>query len=92
MGVGRYAAADHRTVDVALEVVDRHHRRGLGGVLLDTIATVACAHMPGLTWKQQLTATPGSSGARRPAGAEADEYDVLEQQAPVPDDEDEQRG
>ena len=44
VGIGRYAAADHRTVDVAVEVVDRHHRRGLGGVLLDTIATVACAN------------------------------------------------
>jgi RimJ/RimL family protein N-acetyltransferase len=44
VGIGRYAAADDRMVDIALEVVDRHHRRGLGGVLLDTIATLACAN------------------------------------------------
>jgi RimJ/RimL family protein N-acetyltransferase len=44
VGIGRYAAADHRVVDIALEVVDRHHRRGLGGILLDTIATAACVH------------------------------------------------
>jgi RimJ/RimL family protein N-acetyltransferase len=44
VGIGRYAAADDRMVDIALEVVDRHHRRGLGGILLDTIATLACAN------------------------------------------------
>jgi len=44
VGIGRYAAYDHRMVDVALEVVDRWHGRGLGGALLDTIATVAQAN------------------------------------------------
>jgi RimJ/RimL family protein N-acetyltransferase len=44
VGVGRYAAYDHRMVDVALEVVDRWHGHGLGGALLDTIATVACVN------------------------------------------------
>jgi GNAT superfamily N-acetyltransferase len=44
VGIGRYAAYDHRVVDVALEVVDRWHGRGLGGALLDTVATVACAN------------------------------------------------
>ncbi len=44
VGVARYAAYDHRKVDVALEVVDRWHGRGLGGVLLDTVATVARAN------------------------------------------------
>ncbi len=44
VGIGRYAAFDHRLVDVALEVVDRFHGRGLGGALLDAIATVACAN------------------------------------------------
>ncbi|MCZ2825980.1 MULTISPECIES: hypothetical protein [unclassified Modestobacter] len=42
--------------------------------------------------EQQLTATPGTSAGLRDADPEADEYDVLEQQAAVPDDEDEQRG
>jgi len=44
VGIGRYAAADHRVVDVALEVVDRWHDHGLGGALLDTVATVARAN------------------------------------------------
>jgi hypothetical protein len=39
--------------------------------------------------EQQLSAVPGSSGGFRGTTAEADEYDVLEQQAAVPvDDED----
>jgi RimJ/RimL family protein N-acetyltransferase len=44
VGIGRYVAYDHRKVDVALEVVDRWHGCGLGGALLDTIATVAHAN------------------------------------------------
>jgi RimJ/RimL family protein N-acetyltransferase len=42
VGIGRYAAADGRTVDLAFEVVDDLHGQGLGGALLDTVATVAC--------------------------------------------------
>ena len=39
--------------------------------------------------EQQLSAVPGTSGGFRGSPAEADEYDVLEQQAVVPvDDED----
>ena len=41
--------------------------------------------------EQQLTATPGGPGTLRTADAEANEADVLEQQAVVPDDEDELR-
>ncbi|GAA4734555.1 hypothetical protein GCM10023328_13140 [Modestobacter marinus] len=41
--------------------------------------------------EQQLSATPGTSTGLRDADPEADEYDVLEQQAAVPEDEDEQR-
>ena len=41
--------------------------------------------------EQQLSAVPGSSGTPRSAGAEADEFDVLEQQAAVPADEDDVR-
>ena len=42
--------------------------------------------------EQQLTAAPGAgTGALRSAGPEADEADVLEQQAAVPDDEDDVR-
>jgi RimJ/RimL family protein N-acetyltransferase len=44
VGIGRYAAYDNRLVDVALEVVDRWHGHGLGGVLVDTIATIAQAN------------------------------------------------
>ncbi|KGH48611.1 hypothetical protein IN07_01205 [Modestobacter caceresii] len=43
--------------------------------------------------EQQLSATPGTYSTMRDADPEADEYDVLEQRAAVPDDdEDEQRG
>jgi hypothetical protein len=41
--------------------------------------------------EQQLSAVPGSTGDRRDADPEADEYDVLEQQAAVPADEDDVR-
>ena len=42
--------------------------------------------------EQQLAAVPGSAGGLRDADPEADEYDVLEQQAAVPADEDDVRG
>jgi hypothetical protein len=41
--------------------------------------------------EQQLSAVRGSTGGRRDAVLEADEYDVLEQQAAVPADEDDVR-
>ena len=41
--------------------------------------------------EQQLSATRGSTGPLRSGDPEADEYDVLEQQAAVPADEDDVR-
>jgi hypothetical protein len=41
--------------------------------------------------EQQLSAVPGSTGGYRGGLVEADEYDVLEQQAAVPADEDDLR-
>jgi hypothetical protein len=41
--------------------------------------------------EQQLAAVPGSASGFRGGAAEADEYDVLEQQAAVPADEDDVR-
>jgi hypothetical protein len=41
--------------------------------------------------EQQLAASPGGSASFRAGTPEADEYDVLEQQAVVPDDEDDVR-
>ena len=41
--------------------------------------------------EQQLSAVRGSTGGARGGSAEADEYDVLEQQAAVPVDEDDVR-
>ena len=41
--------------------------------------------------EQQLAAVPGSTGGVRGGAAEADEYDLLEQQAAVPADEDDVR-
>jgi GNAT superfamily N-acetyltransferase len=42
-GIARYVAVGPGTVEVAFEVVDAHHGRGLGSVLLDTVTTVAAA-------------------------------------------------
>ncbi len=44
VGIGRYAAHDHERVDMAFEVIDAYHRRGIGSALVDTIATVALAN------------------------------------------------
>ncbi len=41
--------------------------------------------------EQQLSAVPGSTGTPRGGAPEADEFDVLEQQAAVPADEDDVR-
>ena len=41
--------------------------------------------------EQQLSAVSGSTGGRRDVLLEADEYDVLEQQAAIPADEDDGR-
>ena len=41
--------------------------------------------------EQRLSVVPGSTGAPRGGVVEADEYDVLEQQAEVPADEDDVR-
>jgi hypothetical protein len=41
--------------------------------------------------EQQLSAVPGGTAGLRDADPEADEYDVLEQQATVPSDEDDDR-
>ena len=41
--------------------------------------------------EQQLTAAPGGAGGFRAGTVEADEYDLLEQQADVPLDEDDVR-
>lgn len=44
-GIARYVRAPRcwTTAEIALEVVDRHHGRGLGSVLVDTVTTVAAA-------------------------------------------------
>ena len=43
-GIARYVAVDSCLAEVAFEVADQHHNRGLGSALLDTITTVACAN------------------------------------------------
>lgn len=45
VGIARYVRLPGctTTAEIAFEVVDRHHGRGLGTVLLDTITTVAAA-------------------------------------------------
>jgi RimJ/RimL family protein N-acetyltransferase len=42
-GIARYVAVEPGTVEVAFEVVDAQHGRGLGSVLLDTVTTIAAA-------------------------------------------------
>ena len=42
-GIGRYIRTGGDAAEVSLEVVDAHQARGLGGVLLDAITTVASA-------------------------------------------------
>ena len=44
VGIGRYARTDPDTVEIALEVVDARQGRGLGRVLADVIATLACSN------------------------------------------------
>lgn len=44
VGVGRYVAVTDTLAEVAFEVVDRYHRRGIGGALVDAVATVAWAN------------------------------------------------
>lgn len=40
-GIGRYVSASSEVAEIALEVVDEHHGRGLGAVLLDVVTTLA---------------------------------------------------
>jgi L-amino acid N-acyltransferase YncA len=62
-GVARYVrqAGCPTTAELAFEVVDRHHGRGLGTVLLDTITTVAAAR--GVR-RVQGTLTPANTPSR----------------------------
>lgn len=44
VGIGRYVAVTDTLAEVAFEVVDHYHHQGLGGALLDTVATLAWAN------------------------------------------------
>lgn len=44
VGIARYIRVGPATAEIALEVADAHHGRGLGTVLLDAITTVACVN------------------------------------------------
>lgn len=63
-GIARYVRLEGcaATAELAFEVVDRHHGRGLGTVLLDTITTVASAR--GVR-RIQGTLAPSNSASRR---------------------------
>jgi GNAT superfamily N-acetyltransferase len=43
-GIARYVRVSDDTAELAFEVVDAQHRRGLGLLLLDTVATLAMAN------------------------------------------------
>ena len=64
MGIARYVRLRGRptTAEIAFEVVDRLHGRGLGTVLLDTITTVAGAR--GIR-EVQGTLAPSNTASRR---------------------------
>ena len=63
-GVARYVRlpGSATTAEIAFEVVDRHHGRGLGTVLLDTITTVAAVR--GVR-RIQGTLAPSNTASRR---------------------------
>ena len=63
-----------------------------GPALADEVAAPGDAVPEADAIEQQLTVAPGGAPAVRAGSAEADEYDVLEQQTAVPDDEDDVRG
>jgi GNAT superfamily N-acetyltransferase len=44
VGIGRSVRVGRTTAEVALEVGDAHHGRGLGTVLLDAVTTLACVN------------------------------------------------
>jgi RimJ/RimL family protein N-acetyltransferase len=44
VGIARYVRVTDDTADLAVEVVDEHHGRGLGSVLLEAVATLARAN------------------------------------------------
>jgi hypothetical protein len=62
-----------------------------GPQLADEVTPPADAVPEADAIEQQLSAAPGGPAAVRAGATEADEYDVLEQQADVPDDEDDVR-
>ncbi len=63
-GIARYVRLDDfpSTAEVAFEVVDRHHGRGLATVLLDVITTVAAAKGVRTV---QATTDPGNVASQR---------------------------
>ena len=85
-GIARYVrlSGDATTAEIAFEVVDRHHGRGLGTVLLDTITTVAAAR--GIR-RIQGTLAPSNTASRRllaKVGASARPVDgLLEADGPL---------
>jgi RimJ/RimL family protein N-acetyltransferase len=44
VGIARYIRVGPASAEVALEVADAHHGRGLGTALLDAITTLACVN------------------------------------------------
>jgi RimJ/RimL family protein N-acetyltransferase len=62
VGIARYALTDPETAEVAFEVVDARHGRGLGWVLADTIATVA--HANGVA-RVAASVAPGNAASVR---------------------------
>lgn len=62
VGVARWVRVGEAVAEVAFEVVDHHHGRGIGSVLLDAVATVAAYH--GVT-RVCATVHPSNAASRR---------------------------
>ena len=61
-GIGRYVKVGPTTAEIAFEVADEFHGRGLGAVLVDTVTTIAAAS--GIV-SLQATLLGSNHGSRR---------------------------
>ncbi|HTW17597.1 MAG TPA: GNAT family N-acetyltransferase [Nocardioides sp.] len=59
-GLARYVRTGPDRADLAFEVVDAHHGRGIGSVLVDAVGTVAVAR--GITWLEAVV-EPGNAAS-----------------------------
>jgi hypothetical protein len=90
-----HRSEEHPVTDPEATDADRQEQQQLATPAVPELADEAAAPADDVPEadgiEQQLSAVPGSTGGFRGGSVEADEYDVLEQQAAVPADEDDVR-